>query len=73
VLRENPIHPPAFDFLMWTVVPWAMISWLFLVRCALTGMVRSRASLAAENALLRHQVAVLQRERPRPLLRPANP
>jgi hypothetical protein len=34
-----------------------MISWLFLVRRALTGMVRSRASLAAENAFLRHQGA----------------
>jgi DNA-binding SARP family transcriptional activator len=63
VLRENPIHPAAVDFLMLPVDCGAMISWLFLVRRALTGMVRSRASLAAQNALLRHQVAVLQRER----------
>jgi len=72
VLRENPIHPAAVDFLMLPVDCGAMISWLFLVRRALTGMVRSRASLAAENAILRHQVAVLQRERPRPFLRPAD-
>jgi len=72
VLRENPIRPVAVDFLMLPVDCGAMISWLFLVRCALTGMVRSQASLAAENAILRHQVTVLQRERPRPFLRPAD-
>jgi len=71
-LRENPIHPAAVDFLMLPMDCGAMISWLFLVRGTLTGMVRSRASLVAENALLRHQVAVLQRERPRPFLRPAD-
>ncbi|MFC1662512.1 integrase, partial [Gemmatimonadota bacterium] len=49
-----------------------MISWLFLVLRALTGMARSPASLVAENALLRHQLSVLQRERPRPFLRPAD-
>jgi len=49
-----------------------MISWLILVLRALTGMARSRASLAAENAILRHQLSVLQRERPRPLLRTAD-
>ena len=72
VLRENPTHLSAVDFLMLPVDCGAMISWLFLVRRALTGMVRSRASLAAENALLRHQLAVLQRERPRPFLRPTD-
>jgi len=49
-----------------------MISWLLLVLRALTGMARSRVSLAAENALLRQQLSVLQREQPRPLLRPAD-
>ncbi len=49
-----------------------MISWLLLVLRALRGMARSRISLAAENAILRHQLAVLQRGRPRPLLRPAD-
>ena len=49
-----------------------MISWLLLVLRALTGMARSRVSLAAENAVLRHQLSVLQRERPRPFLRPAD-
>ncbi len=81
--RPDPLHPPearphrphrpaAVDFLVLPVDCGAMISWLFLVRRPLTGMVRSRASLAAENAILRHQVAVLQRERPRPFLRPAD-
>jgi len=42
-----------------------MKSWLPLVLRALAGMVRSRASLSAENAILRHQLSVLQRERPR--------
>jgi hypothetical protein len=42
-----------------------MISWLLLLLRALTGMARSRSSLAAENAVLRHQLSVLQRERPR--------
>ena len=59
MLRENPIRLLAVDFLMLPVDCGAMISWLFLVRCALTGMVRSQASLAAENAILRHQVTVL--------------
>jgi len=49
-----------------------MISWLFLILRVLTGVARSRASLAAESAVLRHQLSVLQRERPRPLLRPAD-
>lgn len=49
-----------------------MISWLLLVLRALTGMAPSRTSLAAENAVLRHQLSVLQRERPRPILRPAD-
>ena len=49
-----------------------MISWLLLVLRALTGMARSHVSLAAENAILRHQLSVLQRERPRPFLRPAD-
>ena len=35
-------------------------------------MARSRLSLSAENAILRHQLAVLQRGRPRPFLRPAD-
>ena len=49
-----------------------MISWLLLVLRTLRGMARSRIFLAAENAILRHQLAVLQRGRPRPLLRPAD-
>jgi len=49
-----------------------MISWLLLVLRALTGTARSRASLAAENAILRHQLSVPQRARPRPFLRPAD-
>jgi len=49
-----------------------MTSWLLLVLRTLRGMVRSRLSLSAENAILRHQLAVLQRGRPRPLLRPAD-
>ena len=49
-----------------------MISWLLLAYRALTGIARSRASLAAENALLRNQLSVLQRERPRPVLRPGD-
>jgi len=35
-------------------------------------MARSHASLAAENAVLRHQLSVLQRERPRPCLGPVD-
>ena len=35
-----------------------MISWLLLVLRTLTGMARSRASLTAENAVLRHKLAV---------------
>ena len=49
-----------------------MISWFLLVSRVLTGIARSRASLAAENAVLRHQLAVLQLKRPRPFLRPAD-
>jgi putative transposase len=49
-----------------------MTSWLLLVLHALTGMARVRSTLAAENAVLRHQLSVLHRERPRPLLRPAD-
>jgi len=49
-----------------------MISWLLWVLGTLRSMARSRISLAAENAILRHQLAVLQRGRPRPLLRPAD-
>ena len=45
-----------------------MISWLLLVLRGLTGTARSREYLAAENAILRHQLSVLQRERPRPFL-----
>jgi hypothetical protein len=36
-----------------------MISWLLLVLRVLTGIARSRASLAAENGVLRHQLSVL--------------
>ncbi len=49
-----------------------MISWLLLVFRTLGSVARSRVSLSAENAVLRHQLAVLQRERPRPLLRPTD-
>ena len=49
-----------------------MTSWLLLVLRSPTGLARSHASLAAENAVLRHQLSVLQRERRRPLLRPAD-
>jgi hypothetical protein len=35
-------------------------------------MARSRVILSAENAILRHQLAVLQRGRPSPFLRPAD-
>jgi len=49
-----------------------MISWLLLVLRALTEVARSRVSLAAENAILRQKLSVLQREQPRPLLRPAD-
>ncbi len=49
-----------------------MASWLQLVLRTLRGMIRSRLSLSAENAILRHQLAVLRRGRPRPLLRPAD-
>ncbi len=56
VLRKNPIRLLVVNFLMLPVDCGAMISWLFLVRCALTGMVRSQASLAAENAILRHEI-----------------
>ncbi len=49
-----------------------MISWLLVVLRTLRGMARSRISLAAENAILRQQLAVLQRGRPRPWLRPAD-
>ena len=45
-----------------------MISWLLLALRALTGMACSFASLAAENAVLRHQLSVLQRDRKSPLL-----
>jgi hypothetical protein len=49
-----------------------MISWLLLVFRILSGVARSRIFLSAENAILRHQLAVLQREKPRPLLRPTD-
>lgn len=49
-----------------------MISWLFLVIRTLSGTARSHLSLSAENAILRQQLDVLQRGRPRPLLRPAD-
>ncbi len=49
-----------------------MISWLPLVFRVLTGMARARVFLAAENTVLRHQLSVLKRERPKPLLRPAD-
>lgn len=49
-----------------------MISWFLLVLRALTRLARSHASLAAENAILRHQLSVLQRERPRPFFRSAD-
>jgi len=49
-----------------------MISWFLLALRTLRGMARSRLSLSAENAILRHQLAVLQRGRPRPFLRPAD-
>ena len=49
-----------------------MISWLLLVLRTLSGMARSRVSLSAENALLHQQLAVLQRGRARPVLRPAD-
>ena len=35
-----------------------MISWLLLVFRALTGMTRSRASLAAENAVFRYKTII---------------
>ena len=49
-----------------------MTSWLLLVLRTLSGIARSRASLSAENAILRHQLSVLQRDRPRPSFRPAD-
>lgn len=49
-----------------------MISWLLLVFRVLAGIARTRASLAGENAVLRHQLSVLQRERPRPRLLPTD-
>ena len=49
-----------------------MISWLLLVLRTLGGVARSRVSLSGENAILRHQLSVLQRKGPRPLLRPAD-
>ena len=49
-----------------------MISWLLLVLRTFIGMARCRVSLSAENAILRQQLAVLQRGRSRPLLRPAD-
>ena len=49
-----------------------MISWLLLVLGTLGGVARSRVSLSAENAILRQQLAVLQRGQPRPVLRPAD-
>ena len=49
-----------------------MISWLPLVFRVLTGMARARVFLAAENAVLRHQLSVLQRERPNASFRPAD-
>ncbi len=50
-----------------------MISWLLMVLRTFRGMARSHISLAAENAILRHQLAVLQRGRSRPLLRTCGP
>jgi putative transposase len=49
-----------------------MISWFLLALRAFSGVARSRVSLSAENAILRQQLAVLQRGRSRPLLRPAD-
>ena len=49
-----------------------MISWLLLVLRTLSGTARSRTSLSAENAILRQQLDVLQRGRPRPILRPTD-
>lgn len=49
-----------------------MISWLLLVLRTLTGMALVSSTLAAENAVLRHQLSVLQRERTMPLLPPAD-
>ena len=40
-----------------------MISWLHLVLRTLIGMTRSCVSVSAENAILRQQLAVLQRRR----------
>jgi len=49
-----------------------MISWLLLVLRTLSGTARSHLSLSAENAILRQQLDVLQRGRPRPFLRPTD-
>jgi hypothetical protein len=49
-----------------------MISWFLLVLRGLSGLTRSRVSLAAENAILRQQLGVLQRGRSRPSLRPVD-
>ena len=49
-----------------------MTAWLLLVLRTLSGMARSRVSLSTEIAVLRYRLSVLQRERPRPWLRPAD-
>ena len=42
-----------------------MVRWIVVL---LAGLFRSRASLVAENLCLRHQIVVLQRKQPRPVL-----
>jgi len=49
-----------------------MTSWLLFLLRGVAGITCSRASLATENALLRHQLAVLLRERPRQPFQPAD-
>ena len=46
-----------------------MPEWLWLFLGALPVLFRSRRDLALENLLLRHQLAVALRTRPRPALR----
>ncbi|TFH67005.1 MAG: hypothetical protein E4G90_00585 [Gemmatimonadales bacterium] len=49
-----------------------MTSWHLVLLRDVAGNTCSHASLAAENAALRHQLTVLLRERPRPPIRPAD-
>jgi hypothetical protein len=47
-----------------------VLDWLWLLLGALSTLLRSRRELALENLLLRQQLAVALRTRPRPALRP---